>query len=301
MGRTARPSPCPCRHGTKASACHGPPARPMTRHGHGTAKGEARWPARLPHPAASPIAMAIAVAAGHPRCVAPSSSSRPHTRSPGRRRTSSLWARGRAPPGRRRTGELCPKPASPPPRAPHQSGAYAPAPPSPTDATRRHHRPSSTLGSAPKLRRRICHTVTRSAAGSPCCLRHAVLSARHDGPCAVPWGEGLVHGTDKHGAAARRGTTQCRHGTMAIYSASSRRRPSRPPPLGPACGLRSSASSPAVELRLRPNPHLRPATGAAARQHLSPCGSLCHITSSPRRKREKSKTWWDPFGMGGRN
>jgi hypothetical protein len=168
MGRTTRPSPCPCRHGTKASACHGPPARPMTQHGHGTARGEARWPARFPHPAALPIAMAVAAAGGHPRCGAPSSLSRPRARSPGRRRTSSLWACGRAPPGRRRTGELHPEPASPPPRAPHQSGADAPAPLSPTDATRRRRRPSSALGSAPKPHRRICQTATRSATGSSC-------------------------------------------------------------------------------------------------------------------------------------
>jgi hypothetical protein len=44
MARTTRLSPCSCRHGMKASACHGPPARPMTRHGHDTARGEAWWP-----------------------------------------------------------------------------------------------------------------------------------------------------------------------------------------------------------------------------------------------------------------
>jgi hypothetical protein len=71
MGRTARPSPCPCRHDTKASACHGPPARPMTRHGHGTPKGEARWPARLPHPAASPWQLQRRPPAGHMCCGAP--------------------------------------------------------------------------------------------------------------------------------------------------------------------------------------------------------------------------------------
>ena len=48
MGRTARLPPCPCRHGTKAHAVHGPQAWPMTRHGHGTARGPARWPARPP-------------------------------------------------------------------------------------------------------------------------------------------------------------------------------------------------------------------------------------------------------------
>jgi hypothetical protein len=121
MGRTARPSPCPCRHGTKASACHGPPARPMTRHGHGQGRGTMVGTA----PAPRCIAMAAAAAAAsRPSALRrPSSSSRPRARSLGRRRTSSLWARGKAPPGRRRecrrTGELRPEPASPPPRAPH--------------------------------------------------------------------------------------------------------------------------------------------------------------------------------------
>jgi hypothetical protein len=33
MGGTARPAACPCWHGTKGRAGHGPPAWPMTRHG----------------------------------------------------------------------------------------------------------------------------------------------------------------------------------------------------------------------------------------------------------------------------
>jgi hypothetical protein len=37
MGGTARPAACPCRHGTKGRAGHGPPAWPMTRPWHGTA------------------------------------------------------------------------------------------------------------------------------------------------------------------------------------------------------------------------------------------------------------------------
>jgi hypothetical protein len=232
MGRTARPSPCPCRHGTKASACHGPPARPMTRHGHDTARGEARWPARLPHPAASPIAMEVAAAAAHPRCDAPSSSSRPRARSQGCRCTSSLWARGRAPPGRRRerrcTRELCPDPASPPPCAPHQSGADAPTPPSPTDATRRRRLLSSALGSTPKPRRRICQTATRSAAGSPCSrAARGTPCSQHDrwpmfrvvGRRFGPW-----HGQVRHGlhGAARRSAHTAQHGRAACRADTAR-------------------------------------------------------------------------------
>jgi len=51
MGRTARQTPCPCRHDTKASAVHGPSACPMTRHEHDTTRGPARWTAR---PASTP-------------------------------------------------------------------------------------------------------------------------------------------------------------------------------------------------------------------------------------------------------
>jgi hypothetical protein len=220
MDRTARSSPCPCRHDTKASACHGPPARPMTRHGHGTARGETRWLARLPHPAASPVAMAVAATVGHPRCGTRSSSSRPRSRSLGHRRTSSLWARGRAPPVRRRehrrTGELRPEPASPPPRAPHQSGADAPAPPSPTDATRRRRHPSSTLDSAPKLCRRLCQTATHSAADSPCSRAACgTLCSQHDTmahvPCRGPKAWSMAQTSTTR--LARRDTTQCRHGT----------------------------------------------------------------------------------------
>jgi hypothetical protein len=210
MGRTAQPSPRPCRHGTKASACHGPPPRPMTLHGHAMARGEAPWPAWLPHPLhrLSPWQLQrwLAIRAAAPR---------PCARSPGRRHTSSLWARGRAPPGRRRTGELRPKPASPPPGAPHQSGADAPAPPSPTDATRRHRRPRSTLGSAPEGPPPYLphyHALCRRLPVLPCCLRHAVLSARHNGPCVVPWAEGLAHGTDKHGMARPGTAVPTRHG-----------------------------------------------------------------------------------------
>jgi hypothetical protein len=46
MGRTTRQAPCPCRHGTKGNAVHGPPAWPMTRHGHSMARGPARWTAQ---------------------------------------------------------------------------------------------------------------------------------------------------------------------------------------------------------------------------------------------------------------
>jgi hypothetical protein len=183
--------------------------------------------------------MAIAAAAGHPRCGAPSSLSHPRTRSLGHRRTSSLWARGRAPPVRRRerwrTGELRPEPASPPPRAPHQSGADAPAPPSPTDATRRRRHPSSTLDSAPKLCRRLCQTATRSAADSPCSRAACgTLCSQHDTMAHVPC-RGLkawpmartstARLARRHDAVPTRPCcVPCRHGTVAIYTATAQRR-----------------------------------------------------------------------------
>jgi hypothetical protein len=172
--------------------------------------------------------MAVAEAAGHPRCGAPSSSSRPRTRSQGCQRTSSLWARGRAPPGRRRecrrTGELCPEPASPPPRAPHQRGADAPTPPSPTDATHKCRLPSSALDSAPKPRRRICQTATRSTASSPCsratrgtpCTQHGTMThVSCRGPKAWPMARTSTTRLARRHGVARRSADMARHARAA--------------------------------------------------------------------------------------
>jgi hypothetical protein len=180
-------------------------------------------------PAPRCVTMAVAAAAGSRPSVLrrPSSSSRPRARSPGRRRTSSLWARGRAPPGRRRrTGELCPEPASPPPRAPHQSGAGAP--PSPTDATCRHRRLLSTSARAPPLAPprssaagsarlpRAPSPAPRTVCGTPCSQHGTMAHVSCRGPKAWPMAR---TGTARRHDAARRSADTARWPSIAAVLA----------------------------------------------------------------------------------